>query len=249
MRYPVDIEDLARRRAAEPGFTGARIFLAAYRTDPQAVADSLPPGFTPAEVPTASVFVAEYPETNFGSVYREAALMVACSFAGEPGNLCLGMVVDDDTALIGGREVYGFPKKMADIRLAIEGSRVRGSAARRGITFLEIAADLSAPVDLPAPPTTPIFLVKGFPSAALDGLEWAPKVVRMQNRMTTRETRLASGLQVTLRESELDRWAAIPAVEPILGAHVVADFAMTAGRVVGELDPIACAPWIVANSR
>jgi acetoacetate decarboxylase len=31
------------------------------------------------------------------------------------------MVVDDDTALILGREMLGFPKKMADIELEVDG--------------------------------------------------------------------------------------------------------------------------------
>lgn len=249
MRYPVSLDEITARRGHEPEFTGARLFLAAYRSDAQAIADSLPRGFESAEVPMASVFVAEYPETSFGSVYREAALMVACKFAGEAGNLCLGIVVDDDIALIGGREVYGFPKKMARMELSVDGGRARGSAERRGITFLEIAADLSPPLDIAPPAAGPVFLVKGFPAAALDGLEWAPKVVRMENHMTPRETRLASGLTITLRESELDRWAAIPVREPLMGAYVVTDFAMSPGRVVGELDADAFVPWVFANSR
>ena len=40
------------------------------------------------------------------------------------------MYVDDDVAMIGGREIYGLPKKIAKIELAREGNTVRGTVER-----------------------------------------------------------------------------------------------------------------------
>ena len=56
---------------------------------------------------------------------------------------CLSMPVDDDMAMAGGREVFGYPKKMAEsITLREEGSTVIGSAVRKGT---EILASRSTP--------------------------------------------------------------------------------------------------------
>jgi acetoacetate decarboxylase len=64
------------------------------------------------------------------------------------------MVVDDDVALIAGRELLGYPKKLAErIELDIQGDEAHAIAERRGARLVEIRAKLGAevPVDR-APP-------------------------------------------------------------------------------------------------
>ena len=67
---------------------------------------------------------------------------MAREYRGERGFYCLAMPVDDDTAMIGGREQFGFPKKMADhISLDRDGARVIGSVVRHGVEILHIEGD------------------------------------------------------------------------------------------------------------
>ncbi len=56
------------------------------------------------------------------------------------------MPVDDDTAMICGREQFGFPKKMADrITLDRDGPHVAGSAVRNGVQLLRIEGEFVDP--------------------------------------------------------------------------------------------------------
>lgn len=234
----------------EPTFSGARLIVAAYLTEPAALEDTLPAGFAPADQPLVSVFMAEYPKTNFGSEYREAALLLSCRYKDEIGSLCMGIVVDDDVALILGREIFGFPKKIAEISLEESGDTVRGSAKRRGIEFVEITADLGPESELAnLPQTGPTFLVKAFPAADLSGLEWPPKVVRSGVIAVPGSFRPATSCNVLIRESEFDRWAALPVKEVLFGGLVTADLTMVPGTVVGELEPGDWLPYLATNLR
>jgi acetoacetate decarboxylase len=61
------------------------------------------------------------------------------------------MVVDDDTALILGREVLGFPKKMAEIRLEESEGRAVGTVSRKGVEVMRLEAALTDDEQTPAP--------------------------------------------------------------------------------------------------
>lgn len=250
LSFQVSPAELTAPRSEEATFSSAQLLVAAYLTEADALSKSLPKGFEPQDQPVVSTFVARYPETNFGSSYHEAALMVSCKFNGEPGALCLGMVVDDDVALILGREVYGFPKKMADIRLEVEGDRVEASVTRRGTTFLEIEADLGGGLAQPQlPHAGPTFLVKAFPAADLAGLEWTPKVVKTTASPKARSFRPASKLDLRIRESDRDRWAAFPVKEVLFGGLLEADLGLAPGAVVGEIAASDWLPFLFANLR
>jgi acetoacetate decarboxylase len=76
--------------------------------------------------------VANYPRTNFGVSYLESALFLRAEFDGEEGNYCLAMPVTNDMALILGREVFGYPKKMANIQFRRQGKEIKLLIRRPG---------------------------------------------------------------------------------------------------------------------
>lgn len=129
-------------------FQKAEMLLAYFKTEFKVVKEILPPPLKALEEPLAMVFVAKYPETNFGCVYNEGALLVQCQYKGEYGYYCLSMPVDDDMAMISGRETFGFPKKLADkISLEIENDLVTGSVFRKGVEILKIECRLEKESD------------------------------------------------------------------------------------------------------
>jgi acetoacetate decarboxylase len=132
-------------------WTRARLLAAEVAVSRPAAALLLPEALRLAEPPTATLFVADYPETRFGSVYREAAVLLHVSDDRGPALHCPWMVVDEDTALILGREVLGFPKKMAEIALEERGAHVVGTVRRRGTEVMRLEAELGAPEVDPAP--------------------------------------------------------------------------------------------------
>ena len=54
---------------------------------------------------------------------------------------CCWMVVDDDTAMVYGRDLMGYPRKMAQISYEEVGDHVSASVIRRGAQVMSIEAD------------------------------------------------------------------------------------------------------------
>jgi len=159
MLYALDQNELQQLRNANwtAEFTGAEVLAAVFRTDPSFLAQILPHPLRPPANPLALAFVAHYPRTSFATVYNEAALFVQAEYRGRSGMYCLSMPVDDDMAMAGGREAFGYPKKMAEsISLETVGSKIIGSAVRKGTEILRIEAE---------PKTT-----EGFEKLAMTGV-------------------------------------------------------------------------------
>lgn len=137
--------------AGEYLWTNAGVLAAEVRISPAAASAWLPERLRLPEPATATLFVADYPETRFGSVYREAAVLLHAADENGPVMHCPWMVVDDDTALILGRELLGFPKKLAEIRLERRNGGILGTVTRRGVEVLRIEARLGGKETTPAP--------------------------------------------------------------------------------------------------
>ena len=117
-------------------YRDAQSFAVIYETDAEAVADMLPEGAevdVPALVVTTVVF---YPHSTFGPC-NEAILGVPCRFQGTPYLYVPHIVVDTVSPLAGGREIWGYPKKLAAISLEDDAELVRGTVERpRGLRIL-----------------------------------------------------------------------------------------------------------------
>lgn len=196
MLYSLTDEQVKKMRNASfmPEFSDAEMLFVTFESDPDVIRKVLPSPLRPSKDNTASAFIAKYPKTNFGSVYNEGALFLNCEYKGERGAYCLSMPVDDDMALIGGREGYGYPKKIADrITLECGDDEVVGSVVRKGTEIIRIECRLSG--DAPdnyfgdqGYPTrdwndTPCikvvsFLFKYFPSPGGNGFDYMPRLIR-----------------------------------------------------------------------
>ncbi|WP_410586399.1 acetoacetate decarboxylase family protein [Amycolatopsis sp. lyj-23] len=133
------LADLRRRQG--PGtlkYRNAKFLSAIVPVDRKVCDALLPFGVRMAEASTALLFVADYPWTNFNSVYREAAIFLNVRHRRSQAAHCPWIVVDDDTALIGGRETLGFPKKIAEIDWVEEDYVVHATVRRRGVELLRL---------------------------------------------------------------------------------------------------------------
>jgi acetoacetate decarboxylase len=103
-------------------YRGAKIVLGVYEADSVRVARHLPPGVTPLEDPVVCIaWVCNYPFTTFGT-YNEAILLVRTSLAGEGYAYCPFIYVDAEAPMAAGREIWGWPKKFADLGFDSAGS-------------------------------------------------------------------------------------------------------------------------------
>jgi acetoacetate decarboxylase len=99
----------------------------------------------------ASIFTAYFPTTTFGSVYCEAGLFLHVEHCRTQAVFSPWMLVDDDVALIMGRELLGYPKKLGNITFQIDGDHICGVAQRRGSELLRMEGTLGERVANPPP--------------------------------------------------------------------------------------------------
>ena len=175
-------------------FTNAEMLVVNFETDPVIAKKILPKPLVFSAENMATAFVAKYPETNFGCVYNEGALFLNCEYKGERGFYCLSMPVDDDMALIGGREQFGYPKKIAEsITLQNENDLVVGKVIRKNTEILKIECHLTGDApeafmgnlaystkDWDGVPCTKIisFNFKSFQSPGGNNFDYFPRLIR-----------------------------------------------------------------------
>jgi acetoacetate decarboxylase len=139
---------------ASPGewlYRDAHYLVADVEIDAAAATRWVPAPLKLANPAFASVFTAWFPVTSFGSTYREAGIFLHVRHLGRPAIFCPWMIVDDDVALILGRELLGYPKKLGEISFEIDGDRIRGVAGRRGSELIRMEGRLGDRLADPPP--------------------------------------------------------------------------------------------------
>ena len=106
----------------------------------------LPAGLTPGPAAMSALVFADYPDTDIGP-YREVIVFMAASVGDAAGLFCPLIYVDSDAAMAAGREVWGFPKKLADISLDISGGRVEAALARHGVLLAALEGQATDAAD------------------------------------------------------------------------------------------------------
>ncbi len=241
---------MSNRETAD--FYDAEMLAVYWQTKPDIIKRLLPPPLKPAEMPIIFAFVADYPRTNFGSIYKEAAVFLSCEYEGIEGGYCLAMPVTDDMALVAGREVFGYPKKLANIHFRKEKRDVEGWSERHGTRYFEVKAKLNGRpnspefIQLVAERTggTPggskdiiqvCYNYKHFPSPDGNYFDYKPRLIREEVVFRPSELKLGSA-QLILKSSESDPWGELE-IEEILGAiYLKGTNSMLKGYVVAELE-------------
>ena len=256
MGFVKSFQEIMANTRATADFYDAEMLSVFWETKPEIIAGLLPPPLKPAEQPIAMAFVAYYPATNFDVVYHESALFVRASYNGEEGNYCLAMPVTSDMAMAGGREVFGFPKKMADIHFSREGESLQGWTGRRGVRFMEIRAELTGTFNDPRAAELLMqtgmdddgsihaisYNFKHFPGPEGGALDYNPRLVRQETVLKPKEM-LFGQAEIILTHSDYDPWAEVEVVNVLGAMYSVGDNSMLGGKVVAEVDLMQFAPY------
>ena len=97
-----------------------------YRTDPEALRAVVPEPLTFTEPLVKYEFIRMPDSTGFGD-YTESGQVIPVSFEGRAGGYVHAMYLDDESPIAGGRELWGFPKKLASPRLRVESDTLVGT--------------------------------------------------------------------------------------------------------------------------
>ena len=97
---------------------GADAIVARYEADTKLVSGLLPPGVLPLEDPVQCLaWAVTYEDSTLGP-YKEILMYVRCLIDARPFMHCVLAYVDGDAPMAMGREVIGFPKKLASFETA-----------------------------------------------------------------------------------------------------------------------------------
>lgn len=253
MGFVKTLKEISERYQKNGEFYDAEVLTVFFETKQEVVEKLLPSPLKPAALPVGAAFVANYPRTNFGVTYLESALSLLAQYNGEEGVFCLAMPVTDDIALILGREVFGYPKKIARINLEREGNDVKGWTERHGIRFFEVKAKLTGKFNdaiaqqmitqrMKTNPDVVVYNFKYFPAPEGEGFDYNPRLVK--EVVTRKPKSIEMGeAELILRPSDHDPWCDVEIVRVLGALYTIGDNTMLPGSVVADVDQTEFAPY------
>ncbi len=209
-----------------------------YRTDSARLAEALPPHFTPdpehrVRVTLSKVDV-QLGEFNFA--FGSVTVALPCQLDGEDGAYCLHMYMDQETPVVAGREIYGEPKKIAEIDFNHEGASLTCGITRQFMPFIKFVGTVTD-TELPCSKTEqPLFVYKAFPALDGNGFEYPPRLNRLRINTTQKTRHLLEG-ELTLLDSPLDPIADLP-IEKILSMEFETGTSFSSGEFIREVKAI-----------
>lgn len=253
MGFVKTLEQISEKYLETFDFYDAEMLTVYFETKTEIVARLLPPPLKPATNPIAIVFVGNYPKTNFGVTYLESALFLTSEYEGEEGIFCLSMPVTNDMAMIGGREIFGYPKKIGEIYFEREGNDARGWTERHGTRFLEIKAKLNGKFNdeaaqkeimknLESNPELVVYNFKYFAAPERGGFDYNPRLVKEVVKLGPKTIQTGEA-ELVLRSSDHDPWGEVEVVRVLGAIYTVGDNAMLPGSVVAEVDQAEFLPY------
>ena len=124
---------------------GVRSALFPFAPDADNFAEILPPGIEAAEGLGAIVLL-NYPQSDIIHPFKECVVVVPVRVGDVLGNYVPYIYVTTDEALVPGREIGGFPKKIAEVVWERDGEDFRASVTRFGERILSLEGTVTAPM-------------------------------------------------------------------------------------------------------
>jgi len=212
-------------------YRDSTMLLVQFETDPRVLRRLVPAPLVPNRNNHMFVSVADFLCSGFGRYY-EAHIFTHATFKRRPVNYSIYLVLDNDVAIGGGREIWGFPKKLGRLQMNLRDDVASATAERGGITLISAAVRLAAfgtPDDLSG--TTEWIARKLIPSVAHDA---PPEVDQLTTTTLTnvvvREVHKGPA-SLSFGDSPADRMSEIPIKKVLGGFYYRTEFTLGDGAV------------------
>lgn len=221
-------------------FYNREFFVVTYRTDPEMLRELVP---EPLEVIGDTVsyeFIRMPDSTGFGD-YTETGQVIPVRFTTASGEVQEGgyvhaMYLDDNSPIAGGREIWGFPKKLANPKIVHEQETLVGTLhygsvltvnATMGYKHRELALD---PVRQAM--AKPAFMIKIIPH--VDCTPRICELVRYYMEDVQLKGAWTGPARLQLFEHVACDVARLPVREVVSATHYIADITLGLGEVVHD---------------
>jgi acetoacetate decarboxylase len=244
IRYGARNLDELRNREVEATSvkTWATTLVAIYETDADAVAAVLPPFLTAPAEPLVRLTIATVDVGRGYPIFGAGTFSVMCEHDGAVGDYALLMPMTTEQSVVGGRETFGEPKKLAEVSLDRDGDAIRATFARMGVTFVEVTGRTVEKLEPTPDRTRTSFYVKFLPAVNGKGFDGDPQLVYCRREESTRTLERVEG-EITLRESRFDPVADLP-VRSIRSIELAERSSIQTGEVVGTVPADWMTPYV-----
>jgi acetoacetate decarboxylase len=216
-------------------FVNREYFIISYETDPDALRAIVPEPLKPENNLVHYEFIRMPDSSGFGDYTESGQVISVRDLQGHLANYTHSMYLDDEGPIAGGREIWGFPKKLARPVLSVDGNDTllgtldygtqRVATATMGYkhNVLNIEDERRKLAD------TPNYLLKIIPH--VDGTARICELVRFYLRDVTVHGAWSGPAALELHPHALAPVADLP-VRRVVGArHVIANLTLDTGEV------------------
>jgi len=216
-------------------FVNREFLVITYRTDPQKLRDLVPEPLEVDEPLVKFEFIRMPDSTGFGD-YTESGQVIPVSFKGRKGGYSHCMFLNDHPPIAGGRELWGFPKKLAEPTLRAEIDTLVGTLnygleriATGTMGYKHTGADLAAVKESLLAPN---YLLKIIPH--VDGTPRICEIVEYYLTDVDLKGAWIGPASLTLTSHALAPLAELPVLEVVSATHIIADLTLGLGKVAHD---------------
>lgn len=185
-------------------------------------------------------FVLEAPEIDGLNGYQEGGVVIRAQYEEYEGAHMLAEYVNDAGAVAAGREIWGYPKKMATVSLEEGPDAVRGTVERNDSEILQLDFQ-KADVDVEVPTLFPRLQTKQIPRADGSGYD-VNQVVKMTFEGDSDhfdaeriESQTTGHGEVSFEPSDEDPLYQLGPTDVIGGVLTVGNFTLSTGEILADL--------------
>lgn len=207
-----------------------------YETDAESAAALLPEQLTVPDTPTASLNFVDYTWSSIGP-YHEAILAIQAVYGGEELFYLTHLILDRDTPILVGRDIYGFPKKMGHVEFVREEDLIAAYVERpRGLRICSGLMRVEQPLE-PLPDGTPLkaCALRVIPSPEKDKDHSLVELIQTDLVVSSVEMWTGTGSCHFTGASALDPWHKLPVKGMLSSIYMIFDFELSYGRVLETL--------------
>ena len=216
-------------------FVDREYLIITYRTDPAALARIVPAPLVATEAVVKYEFINMPDSTGFGH-YCESGQVIPVRLGEEQGSYVHSMYLNDHPPIAGGRELWGFPKKLGEPELRVHKDTLIGTL---DYSDFRVATGTMGfkhrRLDLPAVATSmaaPSYLLKIIPH--VDGTPRICELVRYCLTEIAVKGAWSGPGALDLHAHALAPVAALPVLEIVSAVHIIADLTLPLGTVVHD---------------
>jgi acetoacetate decarboxylase len=216
-------------------FVNREFMIINYRTELDRLRAVVPEPLEVDEPLVRYEFIRMPDSTGFGD-YTESGQVIPVRFRGRKGGYTHCMFLNDESPIAGGRELWGFPKKLASPSLRIETDMLVGTLdygpvriATATMGYKHRSADIEAVM---ASLAAPNFLLKIIPH--VDGSPRICELVEYYLEAVTLRGAWTGPAALSLTPHALAPVAELPVLEVVSAVHLVCDLTLGLGKVVHD---------------